>query len=64
MNFGVIILNESIKSVQNYVKRTQIVSLLILKLKIFIKILLLMMLKNGLIHQHIAKMIVDHFQEI
>ena len=46
-----------------YVIWTQIVSLFILKLKIFMKILL-MMLKNGFMHQTIAKMIKDHFQEL
>ena len=37
MNFGIIILNQSIKTMQNYATCIQIVLLFILKLKIFMK---------------------------
>ena len=50
MNFGMIILNQCISKMQNYVKWTQIALLFVLKLKMFIKILQ-MMLKKDLIHQ-------------
>ena len=58
MNFGMIVLNQSIKTMQNYVTWIQKVLLFILKLKVFMKILQ-MMFKRGLIH-HIMKSI-DHF---
>ena len=57
MNFGMIVVNQSIKTMQNYVTWIQKALLFILKLKIFMKILQ-MMFKNGLIH-HIMKSI-DH----
>ena len=50
MNFDMIILNQNISKMQNYVTWIQIVVLLISKLKISMKILLTM-LKNDLIHQ-------------
>ena len=50
MNFGMIILNQSIGTMQNYATWIQIASLLVLKLSIFMKILQIM-LKNDLIHQ-------------
>ena len=61
--FGMIILNQSIKTMQNYVTWIQKALLFILKLKIVIKILR-MMLKNGLTHQIIVQMAKDHFQEV
>ena len=45
MNFGRIILNQSIKTMQNYATCIQISLLFILKLKIFIKILQMMLKK-------------------
>ena len=57
MNFDMIILNQNISKMQNYVTWIQIVVLLISKLKISMKILLTM-LKNDLIHQ-IMKLL-DH----
>ena len=57
MNFGMIVLNQSIKTMQNYVTWIRKALLFILKLKIFMKILQ-MMFKNGLIH-HFMKSI-DH----
>ena len=61
-----IILSQSIKTGQNYVTRILTALLFILKLKIFIKTLL-MMLKHGLTHLTmmsitLLKMIRDHFQ--
>ena len=61
MDFGMIISNRNIKTMQNYVTWILAPLLFILKLRIFMKILL-MMLKNGLIHQTIMKMIKDCFQ--
>ena len=46
MNYGTIILNQSIKTMQNYVTRMQIALLLILKLKIFTMISLMMLKKD------------------
>ena len=60
MNFGKIALNQSIKTMLNYAMWIQIVLLFRLKLKIFTKILQ-MMLNNGLAHQTIMKMIKGHF---
>ena len=60
MNFGMITLNQNIKTEQNYVKWILTALLFVLKLKIFMKTLL-MTLKNGLIHQTAAKMIIDRF---
>ena len=53
----------SIKTEQNYATWVLTALLFILKLKIFIK-RLLMMLKSGLRHQTPAKMIIDRFQQI
>ena len=50
MNFGMIILNHSIRTMQNYATWIQIVLLFILKLNMFMKILL-RMLKKDFIHQ-------------
>ena len=61
MDFGMIISNRNIKTMQNYVTWILAPLLFILKLRIFMKILL-MMLKNGLIYQTIMKMIKDCFQ--
>ena len=61
--FGMIILNQSIKTMQSYVTWIQKALLFILKLKIVIKILQ-MMLKNGLTHKIIVQMAKDHFQEV
>ena len=61
MNFSMITLNQSIKVDQNYVTWILTVLLFILKLKIFMKILL-MILKNGLTHLAMTKMIKDRFQ--
>ena len=60
MNFGMITLNQSIKTEQNYVTWILTALLFILKLKDFKKTLL-MMLKNGLINQTTAKLIIDRF---
>ena len=56
MNFGMIKLNQNIKTKQNYVAWILTALLFILKLKIFTKTLL-MMLKNGLTHLTINKII-------
>ena len=56
-----VILNRNIKTMQNYVTWILTALLFILKLKIFIKILQ-MMLKNGLTPQTIVKIMIDHFQ--
>ena len=73
MNFGMIRLNQNINEValngvalkteQNYVTQILASLLLILKLKIFIKTLL-MMFKNGLTHLIMMKMIKDRFQQV
>ena len=73
MNFGMIRLNQNINEValngvalkteQNYVTQILTSLLLILKLKIFIKTLL-MMFKNGLTHLIMMKMIKDRFQQV
>ena len=55
MNLGMIVLNQSIKTMQNYVTWIQKALLFILKLKMFMSILQ-MMLKKGLIH-HVMKSI-------
>ena len=60
MNFGMIILNENIKTMQNYVIRILTALFFILKLRIFIKILQ-KMLKTAMIYQ-IMKLI-DHYQK-
>ena len=60
MNFGMITLNQNIKTEQNYVTWILTALLFILKLKDFKKTLL-MMLKNGLINQTTAKLIIDRF---
>ena len=51
------------QTMQNYVIWILTSSLFILKLKVFMKILQMMLL-NGLTHQTIMKMIKDHFQEV
>ena len=51
MNFGMIVLNQSIKTMQNYVTWIQKALLFILKLKTFMKILQ-MMFKNGFDTSH------------
>ena len=61
MNVGMIILSQSMEAKQNYVIRILIALLFILKLKIFTKILQ-MLLKDGLIHLTIMRMMKDHFQ--
>ena len=61
MSFGMIILNQNIKKMQNYAKLILTASLFTLKPKIFVKVLQ-MMLKNCLTHQTILKMIKDCFQ--
>ena len=60
MNFGRIILNENIKTMQNYVIRILTALFFILKLRIFKKILQ-KMLKTDMIYQ-IMKLI-DHYQK-
>ena len=60
-DFGMVTLNQSMKIEKNYVTLMLTVLLFILKLKIFMKILL-MMLKDGLIHLTMIKMMKDHFQ--
>ena len=60
MNFGMIILNENIKTMQNYVIRILTALFFILKLRIFKKILQ-KMLKTDMIYQ-IMKLI-DHYQK-
>ena len=57
MNFGTIILNQSIKIMQNYVKWIQTASLFILE-DISNDV------KNDLTYQIIVKMIKDHFREV
>ena len=61
--FGMITLNQNIKTEQNCVTRILTALLFILKLKIFIKTLL-MMLKDGLTHLTMMKikMVKDRFQ--
>ena len=59
MNFGLIILNQSIKIKQSYVTWILTASLFILKSKMFTKTLLTM-LKNGLTHQTMMRMIRDN----
>ena len=46
MNFGSIILNQSISKIQNYATWIQIALYLILKLKMFIKTLQMMLIQN------------------
>ena len=55
INLGMIVLNQRIKTMQNYVTWIQKALLFILKLKMFMSILQ-MMLKKGLIH-HVMKSI-------
>ena len=61
MNFDMIILNQSIKTMQNYATWIQTALLFILKLKISIKILQIMLNKD-LIHQ-IMKSLDYYLQE-
>ena len=60
ISFGIIILSQSMETKQNYVTKILIALLFILKLNIFIKILL-MMLKDGLIHVTMMRIVKDHF---
>ena len=57
----IITLNQSMRTEQNYVTWILIALLFILKLKIFTKILL-MMLKDSLIHLTMMRMMKDHFE--
>ena len=57
MNFGIIVLNQNIKTMQNYVTWILTALLVKLKLKIFIKILQ-MMLKTDMIHT--VMKLIDH----
>ena len=59
-DFGMVMLNPSTKTKQNYATWIMAALLFILKLKFFMKTLL-MMSKNGLTHQTTAKMIIDRF---
>ena len=61
MKFGMILLKQSIKSMQNYAIWILTALLFILKLNIFM-IILLMMLKNDLTHQ-IMKLIDHNLEE-
>ena len=61
MTIGMITLNQNMEIEQNYATRTLTALLFILSLKIFTKALL-MMLRNGLTHLTIMKMIKDRFQ--
>ena len=61
INFGMITLNQNLKTKKNYVKWIRTALLFILKLKIFVKILL-MTLKNGLRHITKTKMIKAYLQ--
>ena len=60
-DFGMVMLNPSTKTKQNYATWIMAALLFILKLKFFMKTLL-MMSKNGLTHQTTAKMIIERFQ--
>ena len=59
--FGMITLNQITKTKRNYVTLILTALLFILKLKIFTKTLL-MMLKNGLTHLIMMRMMKDRFQ--
>ena len=61
MNFDIITLNQNMEIMQDYAIWILVALLFKLKLKIFIKILQ-MMLMNGLIHLSMMKMIKGHFQ--
>ena len=61
MNFGMVTLNRNVKTKQNYVTQIQTALLFMLKLKIFKKTLL-MMLKKGLTHLTMIKVIKGRFQ--
>ena len=61
MNFGLITLNQNMEIGQNCVTRILIALLFTLKLKIFL-IILLMMLRDCLIHLTMMKKIKDFFQ--
>ena len=60
-DFGMVMLNSSTKTKQNYATWIMAALLFILKPKFFMKTLL-MMSNNGLTHQTTAKMIMEHFQ--
>ena len=61
MSFGVIMLNQNMNTMQNYVIWTQIALLFVLKLKMFMKILHVIF-KKDLVHQ-IMKLI-GHYQKV
>ena len=61
MNFSMIILTQSMETEQNFVTQILIALLFTLKPKIFLKIFP-MMLRDGLIHLTMIKMIKDRFQ--
>ena len=61
MNFGTIILTQSIKTEQKFVTQILIALLFTLKPKIFLKVFL-MMLRDGLIHLAMMQMIQDLLQ--
>ena len=61
MNFGTVILYQSIKTEQNHIIQILIALLFTLKPNIFLKIFP-MMLRDGLIHLTMIKMIKDRFQ--
>ena len=61
MNFGMTILNQSMEREQNFVKQILIDFLFKLKPKIFLKIFP-MMLRSGLVHLTMTKMIKNRFQ--
>ena len=61
MNFDIITLSQNMEIMQDYAIWILVALLFKLKLKIFIKILQ-MMLMNGLIHLSMMKMIKGHFQ--
>ena len=63
MNIDMVILNQSIKTEQNYATWILTALVFMLKIKIFMKTLLTV-LKNGFTHQTTAKMIKDRFQYI
>ena len=62
MNFSMIILDQSFKTMENYVIWIQTALLFRLKLKIFTS-MLQMVLLNGFTHQTVVQMIKDQFRE-
>ena len=61
MSFGVIMLNQNMNTMQNYVMLTQIALLFVLKLKMFMKILHVI-LKKDLVHQIMKS--IGHYQKV